>query len=272
MTQGLEVEEYNLAYNLGSGSEKQKLDYLATISGTLDGSISLHLQSAPNNYDASRLALTTIFRRKGRILDLLTDELQILRQQIDDPESKTLLAELIDIRTQIANLTFKKSEDIPVPEKYQEQLAKLQQKANNLADRISRRSSEFRTLSQPVILETIQEIIPNNSALVELVKYRPFNPKAPSEQRWGQARYAAYVLHSQGEPQAIDLGEAETIEQAAAEFRSHLRNQQSNIDKQLKPSGRKLDELLMKPVRKLLGNKNNILLSPITFWFSVCRS
>jgi hypothetical protein len=89
LSQGIAVEEYNLLENLNIGNEKQKRDYIATVSGTTDALISLNLQSAPNNPEATRLALKTILERKGRILDVLTNSLQTLRQQINDPESQT---------------------------------------------------------------------------------------------------------------------------------------------------------------------------------------
>jgi hypothetical protein len=50
-------EEDNLSENLIAGSEQQKRDYIATISGTTDGVISLNLKSASSNPDATNLAL-----------------------------------------------------------------------------------------------------------------------------------------------------------------------------------------------------------------------
>jgi CHAT domain-containing protein len=223
----------------------------------------LHLQSAPYNPEAARLALTTIFRRKGRIIEFFTNKLQFLSQNTDDPETYDLLTKLISVRTQIANLVIKELRDIYVAEKYKEDLFELERENNELEDKISQLEiNKDIDESRSTSLETIQQYIPNNYALVELVKYRPFNSQASPTQRFGKVRYAAYVLHAQGEPQAIDLGEAEAIEQAVTEFRSHLQNQVSNINQQIKPSGRKLDELVMKPIRRLLGEKNNILISP----------
>ncbi|NEP29251.1 CHAT domain-containing protein, partial [Moorena sp. SIO3I6] len=87
-----------------------------------------------------------------------------------------------------------------------------------------------------------------------------FNPKAQPGQRLGKPHYAAYILHPQGKPQAIDLGEAESIDKEVKKFRKYLRNQVPVT--QLTLSAKKLDELVMKRVRQLLGDTNNILLSP----------
>ena len=262
LSQGLEVEEYNLSKNLVAGDERQKRDYMRTISGTTDGAISLNLHSALNNPEATRLALTTIFQRKGRILDVLTNSQQILRQRINDPQSQELLTQLIATRTQLANLIFKKPEDFPSPEIYRQQLETLIDKAKQLADQISRRSAEFRNLPQPITLKAIQQLIPADAALVELVRYRPFNPKEPKNERCcGSPRYAAYILSQRGKPQAIDLGEAEAIDDAVEKLHTYLRNPRVPLG-QLKASARELDKMVMQPVRQLLGDTKTILLSP----------
>ncbi len=47
-----------------------------------------------------------------------------------------------------------------------------------------------------------------------------------------------------------------------SDFRDNLQDEYTPIDKQLKPSAQKLDALIMKPVRQLLGETRTILLSP----------
>ncbi len=262
LTQGIIVQEYNLSENLNIGDEKQKQDYIRTVSRTTDGVISLNLQSAPNNPQATQLALKTILERKGRILDVATNSLQILRQRTDDPESQQLLNQLIDIRTQLSNLTFKKPEDIKDPEIHRQLLTEVQTKAKEIEDKISRRSAEFRQLSQPITLEAIQQQIPKNSALVEIVRYQPLNPKATqNSERFGNPRYGVYILFPNGEIKAKDLGEAETIDDDLIYFRDNLRDEQTPIE-QVKESSRELDAKLMQPIRELLGNTKTILLSP----------
>ncbi|MFM6589981.1 MAG: CHAT domain-containing protein [Microcystis panniformis] len=267
-TQALAVEEYNLSENLYMGDDKQKQDYMATVLGTTNGVISLNLQAAPNNPEATRLALKTILERKGRILDVSTNSLQILRQRTDDLESQQLLTQLIEVRTQLSNLTFKKPDDFPSPEIYRQQLNEVTAKAKEIEDKIGRRSAEFRSLSQPITLEGIQKLIPADAALVEIVRYRPFNPKAPENQRFGNPRYAVYILYPNGDIKAKDLGEAKPIDDKLIYFRDNL----ADVDKvtgipqtpipQLKESARQLDETLMQPIRQLLGNTKTILLSP----------
>ncbi|NEO45495.1 MAG: tetratricopeptide repeat protein [Moorea sp. SIO4A3] len=251
LSQGLAVEEYNLSKNLVAGDERQKQDYMMTISETTDGVISLNLQYEPKNLEATRLALKAIFERKGRILDVLSNSLQILRQRIDDPQSQDLLTELFAIRTQHANLIFKKPEDFPSPDVYRKLLTEVENKAKKLADQLGHRSAEFRNLSQPITLEAIQKQIPADAALVELVRYESF----------GKLRYGAYILYQSGEPQAIDLGEVEAIDKAVEKLRERLRVDNSRT-KNIKTAARELDQMVMQPVRQVLGETKTILLSP----------
>jgi tetratricopeptide (TPR) repeat protein len=254
---GIKIQEGNLDLIFTTGSEAQKSAYIATLSGTTDATVSLNVQAAPNNPQATRLALTTVLQRKGRVLDALTDSLQTLRLNLK-PEDQTLLDKLATTRSQLSALIFKPV-DNKQSDQYRQQVATLKAQADELEATLSRRSAEFRTTSQPVTLEAVQQLIPADAALVELVLYYPFNPKAtkPNE-RWGTPHYVAYVLHSQGEAKWVDLGEAQPINQAVEDFRKALQSDSSDVQ----PVARALDAKLMQPIRKLLGNTRKVLLSP----------
>jgi CHAT domain-containing protein/Flp pilus assembly protein TadD len=257
LSQGMDIEEHNLDILLAVGSERQKQDYMAKLSGTTAATISLHTKAVPNNPQAARLAFTTILRRKGRILDAFTDNLLSLRQNLK-PEDQASLDKLTTTYSQLAALQYKGAGNTPL-EQYRKQLTDLEAEVNKLENDLSYRSLEFRTTSQPVTTEAIQQLIPADAALVELVLYKPFNPKATKpDESWGTPRYAAYVLHRSGDLKWVDLGEAAAINQSVTDFRSALQNSSSDIQ----PVARALDALLMQPIRKLLGNTRTILLSP----------
>src|SRR5262249_29548980 len=90
-----EVSERNLALNLVAGSERQRLAYLKTYARDFDRYLTLHLRRAPNDARARDLAITTILRAKGRVLDATTDSLAALRRRAA-PEDQALLDELKD--------------------------------------------------------------------------------------------------------------------------------------------------------------------------------
>ncbi|WP_139240486.1 CHAT domain-containing protein, partial [Geitlerinema sp. PCC 9228] len=228
---------------------------MATIADTTHKALSLHLQATPNNSDAARLALTTVLRRKGRILDALTNSLHTLRQNLT-PENQELLDQLADTHSQLATLLFQGVGNRS-PEAYRQQIANLKAKANELENTLSYRSAEFLSEIQPITIERVQQAIPEDTALLEFVRYKPYNPK-DEENTWGEPRYAVYILQANGEIQWQDLGEAEPIDVAIREFRQALQDQQSNIQQ----AARQLDEKLMQPIRPLLGNQKHLLISP----------
>ena len=74
------------------------------------------------------------------------------------------------------------------------------------------------------------------------------------------------MLGNQGEPAWVDLGEAKRIDKLANELRAVLRKDEnkplSDIERDVKPKARLLDQTVMQPVRKLLGDKRKLLVSP----------
>ncbi|WP_324616405.1 tetratricopeptide repeat protein [Lusitaniella coriacea] len=258
LQRGTDIEEKNLSLIFTAGSESEKRAYMKTLSGTTDYAISLHIQGAPNNPQAARLALTTLLRRKGRILDALTEILDLLHENLT-PENQALLDQLSTKRTQLSNLIYNKPENLS-PEEYRRQVSTLKAEAEQLESELSRRSAEFRVQSEPVTIEAIQALIPGDTALVEIVQYKPFDPKASYGERWGTPHYAAYILKPTGEPQWVDLGEAKPIDNAVKTFRRGLTNRIRRS--RAKITGRALDEMVMQPIRAKLGNTKNILLSP----------
>ncbi|HSX79494.1 MAG TPA: CHAT domain-containing protein, partial [Candidatus Saccharimonadia bacterium] len=132
----------------------------------------------------------------------------------------------------------------------------LEEQIEQLEADISRRSAAFRVESQPVTIEAIQTAIPPEAALVEFVRFKAFDFQ---KGQWLSPRYAAYVLHHQGEPAWVTLGEATTIDTAVQTLRAALRDPNKQDVKKL---ARALDEKLMQPVRTLLGETRTVLLSP----------
>ncbi len=263
---GLAVEEYNIALNLLVGSESSKREYMDTLTGTTHARISFHVKSAPNNLEAARLALTTILQRKGRVLDAVSNNLQTIRDNLT-PENRGLLEQLTATRSEMATLAFGGPGN-RTPEEYRTLLSSLETKAEEIETQLAAASAEFRVESEPVTIEAVQKLIPQDAALVEIMVYNPFNFENASA---APPRYVAYVLHSEGEPQWVELGEAGAIDDAVLDFRKALRRDPAQpgriVDPQLsieqiKEKARALDEMIMQSVRELLKNKRHILLSP----------
>ncbi|BAZ54048.1 peptidase-like protein [Nostoc sp. NIES-4103] len=292
LSRSLEVEKHNLPLIFAVGSEQRKQNYAKTFAGSTNLAVSLAFQKAAKNPTVSRLALTTVLRRKGLVLDAVADNIQTLRSQLaQNPETKKLLDEWLNVLQQLSALVYR-GQGKQTPEQYQTQFQQLEAEKERLEDAISKKSAEFRTTTQPVELAAIQAKIPPDAALVEIVLYKPFNPKAKSTERWGKPRYAAAVLRSSGEPKWIDLGDAAAIDKSVTNLREALANKspletnQENKNNAIKENdtgesdrsifkvepvidiasvqklARTLDQQVMAPIRPLLGDARHLLISP----------
>jgi len=255
---GNEISERNIALNIATGSERQKLVYLATLLPETDGTIALHVQSASNDPAARQLALLTVLRRKGRALDAMTDSIAALRRRLS-PQDRALLDQLTEARSRIATLVLRGPRRTDRAQ-HQAEIKKREEQIEKLEADISLRSAEFRAQSKPVTLEAVQSAIPREAALVEFVSYRPFNFNyKKSDEAFGEARYVAYVLRNQSEATWVELGEAKVIDRDIERLRKALRDPKRGDMKQL---ARTVDEKVMRPVRNLLGKTRRVLLSP----------
>lgn len=249
LQQGLEIEEINLKRNLAVGAEAQKRQYIAQIQGTTDAAISLHLQNAPDNRQAAQLALTTILRRKGRVLDASSHHLQTLQQNLT-MENQTLLQQLNAKRRQLAALYYTPPQfDL---EPYHQKLRQLTQQADALEAKLAQRSRTFKQENQAITIDAVQQHIPTHATLLEFMRYQPFQPQAGPGKQWGQPRYAAYMLQPDGTLHWVDLGEVAVIDPLVQQFRQALSQRRS----QTKQIARQLDAQIMQPIREQLNWEN----------------
>jgi tetratricopeptide (TPR) repeat protein len=105
LSRAVKISERNIALNLNTGSERQKLLYLVTLSNQTNDAISFHAQSMPGNVTARDLAIATVLQRKGRALDAMTDSIAALRRRAD-PQDLGLIDRLIAARTQLSKLVL----------------------------------------------------------------------------------------------------------------------------------------------------------------------
>ncbi len=263
LTQSTDIEEEYLTEFLNNiGDESRKQAYINTLSGSTNVTISLHLNAQPDNPEASQLAFTTILRRKGRILDALSEIVAVLRQN-SNPKTEALFSNLAQKRNQLSSLTYQGIEN-RTPEVYKNLIATLETEIKDIETNLSNQSAEFRTINQPITLEAVQKAIPKDTALVEYMVYQPYNPK---NRELGKPRYAVYILHPDRTPQGIDLGETEKIDNLALLFRAYLGGMQNQIVddsylKELEKTSQEIYTLIFEPLLPLLNDKTNLFISP----------
>ncbi|WP_170319967.1 CHAT domain-containing tetratricopeptide repeat protein [Polyangium spumosum] len=270
MERAAAIQDRNAAVLLMTGSDEQKRAYMDTLRGCTHQVISLHVQFASDAQEATRLALTTILNRKGRVLDAMTDSFAALRRRLTVADQERL-DRLRCVITEYSAFMWRGPGDT-LHRDHRATLARLDEERQNLEADISRRAVERQGELLPVTIEQVQAEIPEGAVLVDMVCYRPFDPQTDL---WGKPRYVAYVLHRQGEIAWVDLGEAEPIDWAVVELASTLGNPAAaprpparEFDVSSTPiadhraPARELDRMLLQPIRRLLGPTRRILLSP----------
>src|SRR6185312_4817035 len=252
------ISERNADLNLLAGSERQKLDYLKLLSSQLDEAITLNAHFPPDQPTARELALTTLLQRKGRVLDVLADNLKVLRLR-SGADDVNLRENFDHVTSQLSRLVLAGPQHTTLDE-HQRRVASLKQEREHLEAEISAHSAEFRAASQPVTLEAVRLALPQDSALLEFASYHRFVPTGiTGKQRRGPSRYAVYALRPDGHTQWKDLGDAKTIDAMIAEYRGALRDPKRNDVVHL---SRAMDEKILEPVRGFFGDATHLLISP----------
>jgi CHAT domain-containing protein/Tfp pilus assembly protein PilF len=257
-TRASEIEERYIGLNLAVGSERERLAFLASLSLRASRNISLHTSLESDDRAARDLAVTTILRRKGRALDGMADSLAALRRRASS-EDQALFEELNNATSRMARLILNRPQNMTLTQ-HQNEVKILEEQREKLEADISRRSAGFYEKAEPVTLAAVQTAIPETAALVEFAVYRPFDPKAPDNQKaYGDPHYVAYVIRRQGDVQWAKLGEAKKIEDAISALRQAVRTPTRT---EVRSLARSLDEKVMQPVRALLGDATQLLVSP----------
>jgi len=252
-----DIEDRSLANNLFAGSDRQRQAYMGMFTETMSQAVSLHLLALPYNSEAGRLAAEASLRYKGRVLGSMIEELRALRQRADPPSLK-LLDALSDTRRRLGTIALWDVERRYSAAALQE-VGQLQEREERLQSDISSQASVLRAIAQPVTVARVQRSLPKASALVDFVLYQQFDP-VNGTPRWGNARYAAYVLSPSGEPHWVDLGEAVPIDTLCEQLRRALSApDNTHIVNRI---ARELDEKTLRPVRPLLGETREVFVSP----------
>jgi CHAT domain-containing protein len=261
LTEALDLAERELSIVLRAGTESDHAVYFGRNGYQLDYAINFQIHYAPKSPAALRLGLTTLLRRKGRVLDAAAASLATLRTKLA-PEDKKLLDELASTRAELAKLTVAGPGAAGGGDgDYAKQLAALEDKLQKIELAISAKSAAYRLVSQPIELGAVQKAIPKDARLVELVSYQPADPRAPYALNpvYAPRRYAAYVVGARGDPSFVDLGEGAVIDRAIEAFRKAVSNPDDDRAGEL---GHALYQLTMAKVIPLLGGATNVLLAP----------
>jgi CHAT domain-containing protein len=253
------IVEKELALNLATGSERQKLVFVRSVSERTDRTISLHLREAPGDPAAGALAALVLLQRKGRVLDAMIDTFATVRQRIESTDDQGLLDRLNATTAELARLALSAPEAAGSDVR-RIAIKDLEAKKERLEAELAEHSAEFRAQTQAVTLEAVQAAMPDDAALLEFAIFRPFHPRAErNAESYAPPHYAAYVIRKQAAPRGVDLGPAGTIDLAIDALRQALRDPRRA---DLTAHARTVDELVMQPLRSSFGGAARLLISP----------
>jgi CHAT domain-containing protein len=263
--------ETQVALNLAIGSERQKLAFASSMADRTDRTISLDVATHFAHVEATELATLVVLQRKGRVLDAMTDAFAGVRQRLASAADRELFDQLRTTTGELARLALSNTGNpgnagtAGNPGRASSvdrvsAIARLEAQKEKLESELSDHSTDFRAQARPVTLDVVRTLIPDNAALIEFAVYRPFDPKAESNATaYGDPRYVAYVVVPHQPLHGFDLGPAAAIDDAVEQLRRALRdpNRQDVV-----ALSRRLDELVMQPVRAAAGAGRRLLISP----------
>src|SRR5262249_31528076 len=96
-----DIRESQLRTGLAPLSESRKRAMMALVQGETESLVSFHVDTFPSSPRARELALATVLRRKGRVLDSLTEAQRTLREHLTPP-LRHQLDQLAQARSELA--------------------------------------------------------------------------------------------------------------------------------------------------------------------------
>ena len=256
-TRAAEIQEQLTSSAVTSGTEGQKRAYLERYASGTDRIISYAVREVPGDEAAARLAVNTILRRKGRVLDAVSGQLQAARGRLDEATGNQL-DRLGQVQAQVSALVLRGPAEGQSGDDHAAELASLRTEAKRLEEALSP-VEELRLSTEQIELTKVQAALPSDARLIEIALFRAFDPDYRSfATAFGDPHYVAYVIASEGTPTIVDLGAAAPIDEAVEALRRALANPKTDVSS----LARHLDGLTMEKIRPHLGKVERVFVSP----------
>jgi CHAT domain-containing protein len=245
--------------------ERHNLTMIEQLMRDLDASITVAALTGGRDAEAVRIALTSLLRRKGLVLDVVAARRAIVRKQAaTSPGLAERAKQLAEIEAELAAL-----ERLPPSAAERASHAKRVAELVDAADHKHVAMSlhlppgagavDAVKRSAAVRVEAVQGALPEDGALLEIARYKPLLGAAKNErERWGAPRYAAFVLKRAGEATFVDLGEASSIDALVLELRRALSEKRGDVKK----AARGLYDRVLEPLRPALRGAKRLWIAP----------
>ena len=148
---------------------------------------------------------------------------------------------------------------------WHERLEQLTVQRTELEAELASKSLEFAEIQKRLTVRDVLDLLPESTALVDILKYNDWSPDQENIGKWTtQRRYAAFVIRHGAEVAMIDLGSSEQIDGAIEIWRKPFVEEvhtQEQLDAHSKAAVA-LRKQVWLPVQALLGGMTKVLVSP----------
>jgi CHAT domain-containing protein/Tfp pilus assembly protein PilF len=250
------IRESQLRSSLAPLPESRQRALMTLVQGETERLVSFHADASPRSPRALELALTTVLRRKGRVLDSLTEAQRTLRDHLTPP-LRDQLDQLTQARSELAAQLYATAEQRRSTQR-PAIIQSLRTRIDDLEAALSAANAEFRVQSEPVTLANMQAALPLGAMLVEFIRYHRFDARAQPPAQ--EERYVAYLVTSHGPPHWVPLGKAAPVDAAvdaalaALQAPVHMEGTRTALQR--------LDALLIGPMRNQLTKVSHLILAP----------
>ncbi len=231
-------------------SERQQLAMLQSVRFFLDNYLALtaghDLFSAPA-YQQMLAWKGMVFRRQ-----------RLARAGEQTPELAALFGKLQQVARQLA----KQAWATPDPQQeahWRENVQRLSAEKERLEAELSARSAAYRQARRQVTLEDLQQALPKEVVLVDILQYQHGTPadKKRAAKKTSQQRLAAFVVRHEGPVVRINLGPEQPVSAAVDAWRVTF-----GMSPPAAAAGKLLRQTLWEPIEAKLAGAKIVLVSP----------
>lgn len=256
VSRATDIQEDQLRHELARLSTSRKHAFMQLVQTDTESVISMQADAMPASAEALELALTTVLRRKGRVLDSLASNHARLLARLE-PTLRDKYQQFTEANTGLSMLLRAPFDPRNAANRAIE-ITDLRAHIDDLEAALNAASAEFRVKSEVVTVTKVKAALPRGAALVEFVSYRRVDPRRPHAGQ--ERRYVAYVLPWRGPARWVSLGEAAPIDTGINAVLAAMHGNTS-VDA-ARTALRHLDALVFAPVRGQLTDVTHLILAP----------
>ncbi len=259
LSRSAEAEERQIELLLPARREAQVRAFMQGLSDSTDLILSFQ-RERPDAPSVTRLALTTLLRRKGRALDLEAGGTAAIRGRLGEDE-RSIFDRLVERRRELGRLVDR-GFGAPRPDSSRARAEPLRAELDALEKAAAGAGAALRLSMARIRIEDLQPRIPADAALVEFAAYRDFDPtRIRSDRADGKLQLGAFVLRAAGDPQWVPLGKSAAIDASVRAFRKSLLDQDRS-SQEVRARSRDLYDRLVAPLDTELEGVKTLFLAP----------